>query len=362
MLGEGMHDISHDWLKLLEKALVKHQLLPALEEHFPFPWEAAGKSVQEALGLPHFTLTGSQAVWKKPAEFLQGMGDTPSIVTIELAPIEGSLFFVLPQSDMSELTANILIAGEEKETFVGPKLKQGFYHFIFLKVLSALNHLKIFKDVELRLAPTTSFPQENGFCMNIAGALEGRTLQGRLICPQSFLSAFKALEPLQKLSLLSLSDAVEIDVPLRCEVGHTTVQADEWDTIQVGDFLMLDRCSFNPGKETGDGKGSFTASLGNTPLFMARFKADGLKVLDYALYQEDVETPAESSDLLLTAEMGRLNIPLRQLVQLQSGSMLILPLRPEHGIDITLGGKRVARGELLKLGEASGVRILDIER
>jgi flagellar motor switch protein FliN/FliY len=37
-------------------------------------------------------------------------------------------------------------------------------------------------------------------------------------------------------------------------------------------------------------------------------------------------------------------------------------MRPEQGVDITLGGKRVAKAELLKLGEASGLRILDIER
>jgi flagellar motor switch/type III secretory pathway protein FliN len=119
---------------------------------------------------------------------------------------------------------------------------------------------------------------------------------------------------------------------------------------------MLDRCSFDP----AEGKGSMTVSLGETALFMARFKPEGLKVLDYALYQE--AAPEDSSDLILTAEVGRLNISLHQLLQLKSGSMLDLPMRPEQGVDITLAGKRVARGELIKLGEASGLRILDIER
>ncbi|MGD0665832.1 MAG: hypothetical protein ABSA17_08945, partial [Rhabdochlamydiaceae bacterium] len=94
-----MHDISYEWLKLVEKALLKVQQLPALEEHFPFPWDTAEKALQESLGLSHLTLSCSKSVWKNHGEFLQGMGDQPSIVAIELAPIEGSLFFILPGAD-----------------------------------------------------------------------------------------------------------------------------------------------------------------------------------------------------------------------------------------------------------------------
>jgi type III secretion system YscQ/HrcQ family protein len=358
MLGEGMQDVPYEWLKLVEMALLKVQQLPALEEHFPFPWEAAGQALHESLGLSHLTLSCSKAVWKNHSEFLQGMGDMPAIVAIELAPIEGSLFFILPAADVSELTSNVLIPGEEKETFAGAKLRQGFYHFLLLKVLDTLDHLKIFKDVSLHLLSHAPLPQENGFCIDIACSLPTRTLQGRLICPQTFISAFKAHQPLQKTTLLSLGETASVDLRLHCLVGHTSLKSEEWDSLQVGDFLMLDRCSFDP----VEGKGSMTVYLGDTALFMARFKPEGLKVLDYALYQEDTAIPEESSDLLLTAEVGRLNISLHQLLQLKSGSMLDLPIRPEQGVDITLAGKRVARGELIKLGEASGLRILDIER
>ncbi len=360
MLGEGMQDISHDWIKLVEKALLKVQQLPVLEEHFPFPWETAGEAIKTALGLTHLTLSSSRAVWKGHHEFLQGMGDQPIVVAIELAPIEGSLFFILSQADVTELTSNALGAGEDKETFTGSKLKTGFYHFLLLKVLDTLDHQKIFKEISLHLLPNTPFPQENGFCIDIACVLDARTLQGRLVCPQSFLSAFKAHQPLQKMTLLSLGDTATLDLTLRCEVGHTTLKSDEWDSIQVGDFLMLDRCSF----DAADGKGSLTVSLGDTPLFMARFKPDGLKVLDYAFYQEASETPSEepTTDLLLTAEIGRLNISLNRLLALQTGSHLDLPMRPEQGVDITLQGKKIAQAELIKLGETSGLRILDIER
>lgn len=360
MLWEGMNDISHDWLKLVEKALLKVQQLPVLEEHFPFPWNAAGEAIQEALGISHLTLSCSQAVWKNHSEFLQGMGTNPSIIAVELPPIEGALFFILPQTDVTELTSNILVADNEKETFVSSKLREGFYNFLILKVLNTLDHLKIFKDVSLQLLPHTPIPQENGFCVHVACALPHRTLQARLVCPQSFLSAFKTLQPFQQKTLLSLGETANVDLTLRCEIGHTSLSTEEWESLQIGDFLMLDRCSFDPGQDSGEGKGSLKACLGETPLFMARFKPEGLKVLDYAFYEEAPHT--ETSHLQLQAEVGRLHISLSKLLQLQSGSLLDLPIRPEQGIDITLGGRRVAVAELIKLGETPGLRILDIER
>jgi hypothetical protein len=217
-----MHDISYDWLKLVEKALLKVQQLPALEEHFPFPWDDAGKALQETLGLANLNMSCSRTVWKNHPEFLQGMGDTPSVIALELAPIEGKIFFILSQADITELTGSVLVGGEEKETFTGAKLKSGFYHFLMLKVLATLDHLKIFKDVSLHLLSPSSIPQERGFCIDIACQIPSKTLQGRLICPQSFLSAFKAHQPLQKTTLLSLGHETEMDLTLHCEVGHTT--------------------------------------------------------------------------------------------------------------------------------------------
>jgi len=350
-----MHDLSYDWLKTVEKALLKVQQLPALEEHFPFPWEDAGTAIRESLGLSDLTLSCTRAVWKNHHEFLQGMGESSSVVALELAPIEGKLFFILPQADLNELTGNVLVGGNEKETFTGVKLKNGFYHFLLLKVLVTLDHLKIFKDVSLHLLPGNTLPHEMGFCIDVACQLPSKTLQARVVCPQSFLSAFKAHQPLQQTTLLSVGHETEMDLTLRCEVGHTNLSQDEWESLQIGDFLTLDRCSFDP----VEGMGSLTAHLGDTPLFIARFKPEGLKVLDYAFYQEET---GENSGLLLTAEVGSLKISLRKLLELKSGSMLDLPLRPENGIDVTLGGKRVAKAELIKLGQIAGLRILDIER
>lgn len=69
---------------------------------------------------------------------------------------------------------------------------------------------------------------------------------------------------------------------------------------------------------------------------------------------------AEDVPLDLSIEIGSLRISAQELLQIQAGNVLELPTKAEDGVDLVLNGKVVARGELLRLGEQLGVRILKI--
>ncbi len=351
-----VNEISYEWLKLVEKALSKIEQLPLLEENFPFPWAEASQAMGTALQIPDFQLSSTRTAWKNPSDLLQDMGEKPVLAAIEIAPIAGTLFFALSQRDMVELTSQALTSSEHKEGFASAKLKEGFYYFLLLQILAALDPLEIFKNVSLRLSSASTLPQENGLCIDLQAILPTKSIQGRIICPQTFLSAFKAHQPFQKGTLLSSEN---IDISLRCEVGYAELSSEEWEKIQIGDFVILDRCSYYPAIE----KGSVTLLLGKTPLLLARMKSEGMKILDFALYQEEiVSEEAASSNFILTAEVGHIRLGLQKLLHLQPGALLDLSLRPEQGIDLTIGGKKVGQGELLKLGDTLGIRILDISR
>jgi flagellar motor switch protein FliN/FliY len=355
-----MKEVSYDWLNLVEKALAKTQQLPSLEENFPFPWADASHAIGSGLKLSGINITSTRTAWKKHDQALQGLGEKVFIVSVEVAPIEGSVFFAMSEQDVAYLTSHSLIGGEHKEGFSNAKLREGFYHFLFLKALQAIDHLKVFKETSFHFSLNHTLPMEEAFCIDIDCALPEKTLHGRLICPQSFLTAFKAFQPMQKGTLLSSETTQNIELSLHCEVGHTSISQEEWDAIQVGDFVILDRCSYDPLEQ----KGSTTLMLGTSPLLIARMKPEGMKVLDFAFYKEEEPAPEEtpSSDLALTAEIGRVSIPLNKLLHLEPGMMIDLTMHPEQGVTITISGKKVADAQLLKLGETMGLRILNIVR
>lgn len=77
------------------------------------------------------------------------------------------------------------------------------------------------------------------------------------------------------------------------------------------------------------------------------------------------ETP-RNFDLLLdiplevTAEIGRAKLPLRELLQLNAGSVVELMKVAGEPIDVLVNGKLVARGEAVMVNDKFGVRLTDI--
>lgn len=76
--------------------------------------------------------------------------------------------------------------------------------------------------------------------------------------------------------------------------------------------------------------------------------------------QESAPTSIEEVPLPVIIEIGRIQMSIKKLLELQPGNMLELNIHPETGVDLVVNGKRVARGELLRVGEALGVRILEL--
>lgn len=69
---------------------------------------------------------------------------------------------------------------------------------------------------------------------------------------------------------------------------------------------------------------------------------------------------ANDIELDLSVEIGSLRISAQELLQIQAGNLLELKAKEQDGVNLVVNGKVLARGELLRLGDHLGVRILKI--
>lgn len=67
----------------------------------------------------------------------------------------------------------------------------------------------------------------------------------------------------------------------------------------------------------------------------------------------------EEIPLTVSVEIARIQMSIQQLMQLAPGNMLDLDITPDNGVDLIVNGHCIGKGELLKLGDTLGVRILD---
>ena len=59
-------------------------------------------------------------------------------------------------------------------------------------------------------------------------------------------------------------------------------------------------------------------------------------------------------------EVGRIQMSVKKLLELQPGNMLDLDIHPESSVDMVVNGKRIARGQLLRIGDVLGIRIIEL--
>jgi len=75
--------------------------------------------------------------------------------------------------------------------------------------------------------------------------------------------------------------------------------------------------------------------------------------------ESDAPFSAEDVPLSISVEIGRFRMPIKKVMELQPGNLLELGARAQNGVDLVINGRCIAKGELLRIGDALGVRILE---
>jgi len=65
-------------------------------------------------------------------------------------------------------------------------------------------------------------------------------------------------------------------------------------------------------------------------------------------------------DVRLTVELGRTDMPLRDVLALGEESVVMLDRLTDEPLDVKVNGKLIARGEVVVIDEYYGVRITEI--
>ncbi len=158
-------------------------------------------------------------------------------------------------------------------------------------------------------------------------------------------------------------------VALRLEVGRTAVARSDLSGLGAGDVILFERFGVRDARggpvTLRLGRGGFGARLdGDTLAIEEHFRLNrGVSTMEFDPSQKD----AASADQLLrelpvevVCELGRVTMSGRELIELRPGA--VIPAgRPLSGpVDLTVGGRVVARGELVDVEGEIGVRITQL--
>ncbi|MCH9611150.1 MAG: hypothetical protein S4CHLAM81_14760 [Chlamydiales bacterium] len=386
-----------DWIKKIDDALLQLDQKPQFALPSSLPIKAICQRLETLFARSSISIEHQDKGWQKPSALFQGLGDNLSVLAIEWTPLDSELYFLLSEQDLKELMGDLLGGKEVATPFFDPALSEGFLNYLAIELLQVLEATRYLAPLSPRIghAPLDiheQLKQSNCFVSDVSLNLGNKHIWGRLLVPEEFRS--KLNKQMANLSHLEMTpdQAAKIEVDLKFEMGESSIALSEWKRVAPGDFIVLDRCSFNP----DESKGNLTVKLGDDPIFRGKLKQGNIKLLEYPLYEEvkmeedpqvdpedmpapdiltdggmDLDSPSggfvseanydvDSLPVHLSVEVGRKRLSVKDLRELAPGNTLDLGITPEQGVDLLVNGKRVGRGELIRMGDTLGVRILSL--
>jgi type III secretion protein Q len=141
-------------------------------------------------------------------------------------------------------------------------------------------------------------------------------------------------------------DGSPLALPASLRRGTAALSAEELEALAPGDVLVVD--------PRADGRDVLALPGG--------LRAVGREE-EGRFHVEEVEMSERHAQLpvLLEVELARVEIPLAELARLEPGAALPLGLDRRGLVTLRVGDRAVARGELVDVDGAVGVRILSVE-
>jgi flagellar motor switch protein FliN/FliY len=390
----------------LSPELFKLDAVPLFGTLSPFPVEAFAKKISDKLKIGNLTIEASVPKWIEGDKRTSGLGSKFSLFELSSASLKGALFVFISDGEQKSLFKALVPIDS---SVIDPEYQEGITPFLLFEALSTLKELGWPEGIAFAASEIEHLPDEPLLSQDVTFSFQGKTFSLRIAFSktlQEFLQTMGAQKEFKH--LIDASRADQFDVTAHLEIARIPLTLAEWKGCAPGDFLLLPAGSFDADGE----KSKVLLTIEGRPLFRAKIKEGNLKILEHPLAYEETEmnreenteeefeeveaedideaeeeteggeeeeeapvqkkaVPAKKVEtkkpitpeemlLPLVVEAGRIKIKLKTLMELEPGNVLELDLHPERGVDLVVNGNLIGRGELLKIGEAIGVRILEI--
>jgi type III secretion system YscQ/HrcQ family protein len=315
---------------------------PALAE-VDEPLRALGERAARAAAVGLASVLGGEAVVR--GRILPGVPEpgASALVPVDLTALAGQATLAVDCGFAARLAERV--AGAAGRCPVATSLTPVERAVVELAVLGALDGIAAETDIESALAPRLglrSGTPVRPLCVELAitaAETHGRAL---LLLPQEALRALsRAAELSEQLGDLAVSGSLRS--------GSATLAASEVAALRPGDVVVLDA---PPGEAAA-------LCLPGGLLALGRLEGDSLEVREVDVADSDLG--AGDLPVVLDVELASVPVPLRDIARMAPGAVLLLGLDRDGQVTLRIGERAVARGELVDVGGAVGVRVLAME-
>jgi flagellar motor switch protein FliN/FliY len=404
------------WLPRLERACVAATVVPMAGGLPPFPERTVVEALQKVLALPELQLELSLPTFLEANEGadlayqLEQSRAKQLTLHVQAAPLHGTASLVVDQQVLwSLLHASLGQPITELVPLVDDEINHGFGAFVLLAVLHTLQQVGFPPGTRYTVVDHAEGPPALTFDLVLKRGNE--LWPARILCTEALLNDLRKAAAERPLQSLNPALAALMDVPVDVPVGRVELPWGQVHSLKSGDVVILDQLDL----DLATGEGSVLLRVGAQDVWSCRLSGGQLTAeqpfpahaedramsftpgpedelfgeLDEIGSFEDLEVedlePAEPKKkrkktseehvpaakhgqggiadkvhVNLTVSLGRMTLTAHELFEIKPGNVLNLPIQTSGQVDLLVGADLVGRGELIQLGDALGVRIVEL--
>ena len=266
-----------------------------------------------------------------------------ALVPVELTALAGQATLAVDCGFAARLADRV--AGAEGHVPVATSMTPVQRAVVELAVLGALDGIAAETDVEAALAPRLGLrggTPVRPLCVELTIAAAGTQGRALLLLPQEALRALSRTFELP-------DQLVDVAVAASLRSGNAALASSEVASLRPGDVVILDA---PPGDDA-------SLRLPGGLHAHGRIEGDSLEIREVDVAHPDLA--AGDLPVVLDLELASVPVPLRDVARIAPGAVLLLGLDRDGHVTLRIGERAVARGELVDVDGAVGVRILSME-
>lgn len=409
-----MNTKKEEWIKTLHHVLEESKQIPMWGKAPSIDLKKISSSLSQSMKIPALSAQADAPTWID-ADTMKRQIQNKSSSFFQLSHLPGQLIWIMSEQEQKLLSYHLLSSQGIKGA-LSTSFQQGFYKYLLMQAMHHFDESRCLGD--LHPSMTNGSVEDDNFCLfPVRIHVKDMSFSAQMAVSSSLQ---KSLQRHYNETPISLADGQfpsDLELSIALQVGRVTLSVKQLRSVKTGDFIILDHCSYDPILQ----KGSVTLLLEQTPILHGKLKKSSIKIQDFAYYYEEEksmtdqdksfddsfspddlsekENPEEFSGaesflgeeeeetkehmwsegapqkgslekmiptneipLTLTIEVDRMRMSLGKLLELSPGNILELSARPEQGVSVTVGGKKIAHGEIVKIGDALGLKILKIAK
>jgi len=260
-------------LQTIETNLIDYLDLPKNLSQIPFPIFEVEQAAKKVFQLEEFRIHAEQQKLISQEEISLFFENNPFHICLKATSLQSEAYCLMSQTEMNNFCSFLLEANPAQIS--DEEFLQALFFYATSQLLSSLQQTSFTKNINIQIQDSFSLPKEPLYDMPITLQTETKTATCHLAMTLPFQKDLFAHFQ-TKVTSIPTDLKKSLQIPLGLEIGSTELSYQEVSKLENGDFILLDRCTFDP--DTGHGNVSFM--LGEKSIFRGKIKEGEIKILD----------------------------------------------------------------------------------